>query len=113
MMNSSMNNTERDMNNTMNNVGNTAGNVVNDIGQGVGGAINSVGNAVTDIGSDVGNGMAGNSYNATRTATNTDNTMSNLWTWMIVGIAVVAIVGLIWYYSTENDNQNRKKNDRF
>ena len=42
-------------------------------------------------------------YNATRTATdNNSNTFmgmdANVWTWLIVGIAAIAIIALIWYY---------------
>lgn len=50
-------------------------------------------------------------YTATRTGT--DNTVmgmsSTAWTWLIVGIAAIAIIAIIWYYSmrmTNNDNNN-------
>lgn len=52
-------------------------------------------------------------YTATRTGTGTDNTVmgmsSTAWTWLIVGIAAIAIIAIIWYYSmrmTNNDNNN-------
>lgn len=48
-------------------------------------------------------------YSATRTST--DNTVmgmsSTAWTWLIVGIAAIAIIAIIWYYSmrmTNNDS---------
>lgn len=52
-----------------------------------------------------------NRYSATRTSTgNTVMGMSSTaWTWLIVGIAAIAIIAIIWYYSmrmTNNDNNN-------
>lgn len=32
---------------------------------------------------------------------------SNAWTWLIVGIAAIAIIALIWYYSMQFTNHNR------
>lgn len=59
--------------------------------------------------------MAGttNNYTATRTAT-TDNTFmgmnSTAWTWLILGIAGIAIVALVWYYSTQTRSSNNYDN---
>ena len=45
-----------------------------------------------------------NNYTATRTAA-TDNTFMGMnataWTWLIMGIAAIAIVALVWYYSMQ------------
>ena len=45
-----------------------------------------------------------NDYTATRTAA-TDTTFMGMnataWTWLIVGIAAIAIVALVWYYSMQ------------
>ena len=51
---------------------------------------------------------AGTDYNASRVAT-TDTTGNatfmgmdaNMWTWLIVGIAAIAIIALIWYYTMQ------------
>ena len=51
---------------------------------------------------------AGTNYNTTRVAT-TDTTGNatfmgmdaNMWTWLIVGIAAIAIIALIWYYTMQ------------
>lgn len=56
-----------------------------------------------------------NGYTTTRTATtrgaNTFMGMtSNVWTWLIIGIAAIAIVALVWYYSMQvrsSDYDNR------
>ena len=44
-------------------------------------------------------------YTATRTATTTNATGTNLstmWIWVIVAIAAMVIVGLVWYYGSQN-----------
>ncbi len=45
------------------------------------------------------------SYTATRTAATDDTTFmgmgSTAWTWLILGIAAIAIVALVWYYSMQ------------
>ena len=45
-----------------------------------------------------------NDYAVTRTTTDamTNNGTSNLWIWLIVGIAAIMIIGLVWYYGTQN-----------
>ena len=47
-------------------------------------------------------------YNATRTSTNpTFMGMSGTaWTWLIIGIAAIAIIALVWYYSMQVTNNN-------
>ena len=43
-------------------------------------------------------------YTATRTATNQATFMgmnATAWTWLILGIAAIAIVALVWYYSMQ------------
>jgi hypothetical protein len=53
-------------------------------------------------------------YTATRTSTDNPTFMgmsSTAWTWLILGIAAVAIIALVWYYSmqltgTNYDNKN-------
>lgn len=49
-------------------------------------------------------------YVATRTtadATTTNNT-STLWIWLIVAIAAIVIIGLVWYYGTQNNVHHSK-----
>ncbi len=54
-------------------------------------------------------------YDATRTSTGTDNTFmgmnSTVWTWLIIGIAAVAIIALIWYYSMQFNSNNYDNKD--
>ena len=110
----------------------TDGNVVNDVRNTVGGAENAVEGAVKDVTTAIENNMnsatknnttnlnvTGNNtqttgYTASRTATaGTTNTgsflgmSSTMWTWLILAVAVVAIIALVWYYSNQLTNNRR------
>lgn len=105
----------------------TDNNIVNDVRNTVGGAENAVEGAVNDITNNTTNmGITRNNtqstnYTANRTATtgtatNTGTFLgmsSTMWTWLILAIAVVAIIALVWYYSnlltrTRNYDDNNK-----
>ena len=48
-------------------------------------------------------------YTATRTATDNGNMLGmsgNTWTWLIVGIAGIAIISLVWYYGAQYEHRN-------
>lgn len=55
-----------------------------------------------------------NNYSAVRTSTS-DNTLmgmtSTAWTWLIIGIAAIAIIAVVWYYSMQFNNTNRHHDD--
>lgn len=75
---------------------------------------NNVGNAVMNHDNENHNtktGVTNNNYTATRTAA-TDNTFMGMnataWTWLIMGIATIAIVALIWYYSMQIRSSNER-----
>lgn len=67
---------------------------------------NNIGNAVMNSANnnDNYNKNTTNNYTATRTSA-TDNTFMGMnataWTWLIIGIAAIAIVALVWYYSMQ------------
>lgn len=57
-----------------------------------------------------------NNYTATRTSTGTtDATFMGMnatsWTWLIIGIAAIAIVALVWYYSMQVRSSNYDDRD--
>lgn len=57
-----------------------------------------------------------NSYTATRTSTGTEaNTFMGMtatsWTWLIMGIAAIAIIALVWYYSAQMRSSNYDDRD--
>ena len=67
-----------------------------------------------------GNNTQTTGYTASRTATaGTTNTgsflgmSSTMWTWLILAVAVVAIIALVWYYSNQlTDNRRFDDNDQ-
>ena len=96
------------------------GNMMNDATNGVknfvGGVENTVENTArgaSNFTKNVTGGMQNGAYTATRTSTD-DTVMgmnSNTWTWLIVGIAAVAIIALIWYYSMQFANRDSHHDD--
>lgn len=112
------------------------GKAANDVRNFVGGVENTVENAAMDVSNtsknvtgNVENRMDGNEnsnhnhastamtnndggYTSTRTSTN--NTFmgmtGNAWTWLILGIAAIAIIAVVWYYSMQFTN-NSHNND--
>ena len=111
---------------SMNKAGNTVKNVVGGAENVVENAAGAVGNGVRNVGNSVAdgaermttNGTNSNSgYTTTRTgATNgTANgtflgMTSNTWTWFILAIAAIAIVGLVWYYAMKNKSEYNYNN---
>ena len=112
------------------------GKAADDVRNVVGGAENTVENAAKGIsntsknatgamenGMDAGTTRTGtngnNDYNTTRVATGDTTIMgmnSNTWTWLIIGIAAIAIIAVVWYYSMQftnaNHNNHHDNNDR-
>ena len=85
-----------------------ASNLVNDARKGVGAIENTVENGAKDIGNAIHHDNT-NGYTTTRTATTgttTNGMNSTLWTWVILAVAAVVIIGLIWYYASQNNQCN-------
>lgn len=104
-------NATRDVSNTSKNVTGTAENTMSG---------NT--NIMTDNDNNDDNGlltggiMDNNDGEYTTTRVTTDNTLmgmtSNTWTWLILGIAAIAIIALVWYYSMQfNGKNNNYHND--
>lgn len=92
-------------------------NLGQDVRNGVGAVENTIEDGVRNMGDamDADNNttatITGNdNYTATRTtatdATNTNTMNSSLWTWIILAVAGIVIVGLVWYYATQNVNEH-------
>ncbi|MFR2571540.1 MAG: hypothetical protein ACLS90_07620 [Clostridia bacterium] len=101
------------MKNTVNKTEEAVKNTMNDAGNAVKDSTRKTEESMNDIGSKMMNNT--NNYNATRTSTTGDTTLMGLnataWTWLILGIAGIAIIAVVWYYSaqltSENDSNNR------
>ena len=86
-----------------------ASNLVNDARKGVGAIENTVENGAKDIGNAIHHDNT-NGYTTTRTATTgttTNGMNSTLWTWVILAVAAVVIIGLIWYYASQNNHVDK------
>ena len=112
-----------------------ANDMVNDAVEGVRNVVGGAENAVEDAAKDVTNAAkdATNSvenkmenitnnrvtsststYNATRTNAEGSTLMgmnATMWTWLIIGIATIAIVALVWYYSMQMRSSNYDDKD--
>lgn len=104
---------------------NTAGNMKNGVSTATNTVIDGASNLAHDVKNGIGNAENGiegalsmnnmrtnmndnnidtTGYTATRTATTgaMGTSSSTMWIWAIVAIAAVVIVGLVWYYGSQN-----------
>lgn len=91
---------------------NATGNMENKANELGNDAMNTAKNANNTMTNIVG-GTDGN-YIATRTATTGTTFMgmnATAWTWLILGIAAVAIIALVWYYATQFNSTNYNDKD--
>lgn len=100
--------------NTVQNVGNTIRDGANQAGNEVKDSANKAGNSIENGANAVEKSITNNNgtnYDATRTSTEGTfmGMTSNTWSWLILGIAAIAIIGLVWYYSVQLNNN--KHND--
>lgn len=102
--------------NVMNGTENTVQNVAGDIGNGVKNAGNTISqgvqgvqNGMQDMGNRVMDGLTTDNtdYTATRTATEANGSFlgmnSTMFTWVIMAIVGLAIIGLVWIYARQHD----------
>lgn len=114
-------------NDMVSNAGNSVKNVVSDVGNGIKNGAEDIKDGIKDMGNGVSNMMTtdkntdnmsnertmstnNNGYTATRTAstTNTDSSNTLTWTWFIIAVATILIVGLVWYYGTQYDTTSNR-----
>lgn len=118
----------QDAANGVRNVVGGAENAVEDAAKGVTDGAKNVTNNIENVGnkaenkasnmtsSDNSRMSTNNSYTATRTSTGTEaNTFMGMtatsWTWLIMGIAAIAIIALVWYYSAQMRSSNYDDHD--
>lgn len=128
--NDMLNNAVNDVRNVVGGAENTVENTAKDISNASKNASNSIGNMAEDTmnqmkaegdnnntSKDTNNKMftsTNNSYTATRTNTEGSTLMgmnATMWTWLIIGIATIAIVALVWYYSMQMRSTNYDDRD--
>ena len=110
-----MNNVGNAIANTSNAAKNAVQNAENTIESGVLNAKNTIVNSSENVTNGVANAAktvvgnadnANTNYNATRTSTNTGflGMSATNWTWVILAIVGIAIVGLVWYYGSQYEH---------
>ena len=101
---------------------NGAANITKDMTNKAENGMNNVANSIKENGNndntkkDTNNETANNNgYTAVRTSTDGTTTFMGMnattWTWLIIGIATIAIIALVWYYSTQFTNSSYKDRD--
>lgn len=108
------------VNNGMNTMRNAVGGTENAIENMANGASITVREGMNTVGNTTENMMNDAEYSASRTDTDgtitrsatptsvTNRTSTNLWTWLIVGIIALIVVGVIWYMTTKNGNHSNR-----
>lgn len=121
MVEGAMENVGNMVENTMNNVGNA----MKDSTEKTENTMENAGNAIEEAGNTIEKdtknvtsdnmGTNNDTYTATRSSTNGNATFmgmnSTAWTWLILGIAAIAIIAIVWYYSmqmTSEKNNSRR-----
>lgn len=104
-----VNNTEGAVEGAMHNVGNAIQDSTKKTENTMENAGNKVEKDVKDTTSRVAN-TNNDGYMATRTSTNGGATFMGMnataWTWLILGIAAIAIIAVVWYYSMQITSEN-------
>lgn len=99
--------------NTAEDARNAVGNVENGIENGVMNVKNAVTGVTGDVENTAQNGVNtvmnnADNYTAEKTSANSGimGMSSTTWTWMILGIVGIVIVGLVWYYGSQYEHTN-------
>ncbi len=104
----------RDISNASKNATGNMENTANNIGNNIKDSFD--GNTAKDTNNDS-RTMTGTTtnYDATRTSANGEATFMGMnataWTWLILGIAAIAIIALVWYYSMQFNSSNYDHKD--
>ena len=122
------NNMVNDAANGVRNAVGGAENAVEETAKGTAGAVkngfNNMGNATENTMNNVkndadkmkNNASNNDGYTATRTNAETNNgflgfTGNNVWTWIVVAIVALIVIGLIWYFMANRNNYDNHNND--
>lgn len=111
-------NVTNDVRNAVGNTENMIQNTAEDLSNSAKNVTNNIENSANSIKNNVSADMKNSEYVASRTSTENGiptfmGMTANTWTWLIMGIAAIAIVSLVWYYSNQIRNSNYNDNDKF
>lgn len=102
-------NAVKDAGNTLTNGANQMGNEIKDSANKAG---NSIENGANNVKDAIDNNNDNSDYDATKTSGEGTfmGMTSTTWSWLILGIAAIVIIGIVWYYSVQL-NHNKKNTD--
>lgn len=97
--------TENAIENAAGGISNTSKNITNDMENAANSTTNSFGNSMGTT-KDTNDNTNNRGYVASRTSTDGNaatfmGMTATAWTWLIMGIATIAIVALVWYYANQ------------
>lgn len=113
----SISNTSRDATGDLQNGANNTGNTMMNNGDNNNTAKDTNNKTNTNNNTNNDNNTTTGNYMATRTATDAEGNATLMgmsattWTWLIMGIAAIAIVALVWYYSMQLRSTNYDNRD--
>ena len=110
-------NTKNSVLNTVNGAKNATMNIGNSVENGIEDAKNTVTesaqkskNSIASTGNAAMNTMESmeNNYNVQKAATDTTvlGMNTNSWTWLIIGVVGLVIIGLVWYYGAQHEHKD-------
>ena len=109
-----INNVEGTTRNTAEDISNSSKNVTGSMENTMSNAGNTVTEEMNNTSREMNDGMNNNTYSATRTSADGTTTFMGMgataWTWLILGIAALAIIAAVWYYSMQTNSS--KYNNR-
>lgn len=90
-------------------LGSDVRNGIGHVENGIEGAINDIGNNDNMAKNDNLSSTTNSSYSVARTSTDADitgvtNNTAITWVWIILAVAAIVIIGTVWYYATQNNN---------
>ncbi len=109
-----VNNVEETTRNTAEDISNGSKNVTGSMENTMNDASNTVTEGMNNTTKEMTDSMNNDTYSATRTSADGTTTFMGMgptaWTWLILGIAALAIIAAVWYYSMQTNSS--KYNNR-
>lgn len=110
-----VNNIEGTTKNVAGDISNSSKNVTGSMENTMNDASNTVTEGMNNTTREINDSMNNDTYNATRTSADGTTTFMGMgataWTWLILGIAALAIIAAVWYYSMQT-NSSKYNNKR-
>ena len=95
--------------NGVDDLGNMTENAITDAGDTINDSMNKTKNSANNLVTGTSDALRVNDYNTSRTSSNGySNNVNTLWVWIAVAIAAAVIIGLVWYYTSQDNTINKQ-----